>query len=71
MLRLALGLPLIGLRESTMPRWQLPHAQRWPLARTERALMLLGKYSTMAVGIKSGTDDRELLKELIGQLLQF
>ena len=43
--------------------------QRWPLARTERALLLLGKYSTMAVGIKSNTDDRELLKELIGQLL--
>lgn len=43
--------------------------QQWPRARTERALMLLGKYSTMAVGIKSNGDDKELLKELIGQLL--
>ncbi|PQJ09848.1 DNA polymerase III subunit delta [Flavipsychrobacter stenotrophus] len=43
--------------------------QIWPRARVERALMLLGKYSTMAVGIKSNNDDKELLKELIGQLL--
>ena len=55
----------------TKVRDYIAATQRWPLARTERALMLLGKYSTMAVGIKSGTDDRELLKELIGQLLQF
>ncbi len=43
--------------------------QQWPRARVERAMMLLGKYSTMAVGIKSNSDDKELLKELIGQLL--
>lgn len=43
--------------------------QYWPLARVERALLLLSKYSTMAVGIKNNTEDRELLKELIGQLL--
>ncbi len=43
--------------------------QNWPLARVERALLLLGKYSTMTVGVNSNTDDRELLKELVGQLL--
>ena len=43
--------------------------QIWPRPRVERALMLLGKYSTMAVGIKSNNDDKDLLKELIGQLL--
>ncbi|NDC41068.1 MAG: DNA polymerase III subunit delta [Chitinophagia bacterium] len=44
-------------------------AQRWPLPRVEKALLLLGKYSTMAVGINNVADDRELLKELIGQLI--
>ncbi len=43
--------------------------QHWPLPRVERALLLLGKYSTMTVGVNSNTDDRELLKELVGQLL--
>ena len=43
--------------------------QQWPLPRVERALLLLGRYSTMAVGIKNNTDDRELLKEMVGQLL--
>ncbi len=43
--------------------------QQWPQARTERAMLLLGKYSTMGVGVKSNSDDKELLKELIGQLL--
>lgn len=43
--------------------------QEWPRPRIERALLLLGKYSTMAVGINSTADDRELLKELVGQLL--
>ena len=45
-------------------------AQRWPLQRVERCLLLLGKYSTMGVGIKSSTNDRELLKEMIGQMLE-
>ncbi len=43
--------------------------QHWPLARVERALILLGNYSTYAVGINNNTDDRELLKELVGKLL--
>lgn len=43
--------------------------QQWPRPRIERALLLLGRYSTMSVGINSTGDDRELLKELIGQLL--
>jgi len=44
--------------------------RHWPLPRVERCLMLLGKYSTMAVGIKNTTDDRELLKEMIGQMME-
>jgi len=44
--------------------------QQWPLARVERCLMLLGRYSTMAVGINNNTDDRELLKEMVGQMLE-
>ena len=43
--------------------------QHWSLHRVERALLLLGKYSRMTVGIESNTDDRELLKELVGQLV--
>jgi DNA polymerase-3 subunit delta len=44
--------------------------QRWPLHRVERCMLLLGKYSTMAVGIKNTTNDRELLKEMVGQMLE-
>jgi len=43
---------------------------QWPLQRVERCLLLLGKYSTMAVGIKNTTGDRELLKEMVGQMLE-
>jgi DNA polymerase-3 subunit delta len=43
-------------------------AQRWPLPRLEYCLLLLGKYSTMAVGIGSNTHDSELLKEMIGKM---
>jgi DNA polymerase III subunit delta len=45
-------------------------AQRWPLPRVERCMLLLGKYSTMAVGIKYNSGDRELLKEMVGQMLE-
>ena len=45
-------------------------AQHWPLHRVERCMLLLGKYSTMAVGIKNTTNDRELLKEMVGQMLE-
>ena len=45
-------------------------AQKWPLARVERAIIILAKYSAMAVGIKNyESDDKELLKEMIGLLL--
>ncbi len=43
-------------------------AQQWPLARVEHCLLLLGKLSTNAVGIKNSTNDRELLKEMIGMM---
>jgi DNA polymerase-3 subunit delta len=43
-------------------------AKRWPLARVEYCMMLLGKYSTMAVGIDSATHDSELLKEMVGKM---
>ena len=43
----------------------------WPLHRIERAILILGQYSTMCVGIKSYTNDNgELLKEMVGQLLE-
>lgn len=43
-------------------------AQRCPLPKVERCLMLLAKYSTYAVGIDNLTDDSELLKEMIGKM---
>ena len=43
--------------------------QNWPLPRVERCLMLLAKYSTMSVGIKNASNDRELLKEMIAQMM--
>jgi DNA polymerase-3 subunit delta len=43
-------------------------AKRWPLPRVEYCLMLLGKYSTKAVGIDSNVHDSELLKEMIGKM---
>lgn len=42
--------------------------QRWPLAKVEYCLMLLGRYSTYAVGIDNNTTDSELLKEMIGRM---
>ncbi len=45
-------------------------AQNWPLHRVERCLLLLGKYSTMAVGIKNTAKDGELLKEMVAQMLE-
>jgi DNA polymerase-3 subunit delta len=44
--------------------------KQWPLHRVERCLLLLAKYNTMAVGIKSGAGDKELLKEMIGQMIE-
>jgi len=44
-------------------------AQRWPLPKIEHCLMLISEYSTKAVGVNSNTDDRALLKELIGRLI--
>ncbi len=45
-------------------------ARHWPLQRIERCLLLLGKYSTMAVGVKNTTTDKELLKEMVGRMLE-
>lgn len=42
----------------------------WPRHRVEKCLMLLAKYNTMAVGIDSTSDDRELLKEMVGRMLE-
>jgi len=43
-------------------------AQRFSVHKIEACLLLLGVYSTKAVGIGSNTDDRELLKEMIGKM---
>jgi len=48
----------------------LSSSQHWPLPRVERAMLVLGKYSTMAVGIKNTTPDKELLKEMVAQLME-
>jgi DNA polymerase III subunit delta len=45
-------------------------AQQWPLPRVEYCMMLLGKYSTKAVGIESNIGDSELLKEMIGKMTE-
>lgn len=45
-------------------------AQQWPLHRVERNLLLIARYNTMSVGIKSTANDRELLKELVAQLME-
>ena len=45
-------------------------AQHWPTQRVERCMLLLGKYSTMAVGIKNTAADKELLKEMVAQMLE-
>lgn len=47
----------------------MAQSQRWPLQRVEYCIMLLGKYSTMAVGIKSNAGGTELLKEMIGKMI--
>lgn len=43
-------------------------ASRWPLPKVEESLMILGNYSTKAVGIDNTAGDTELLKELVGRL---
>jgi DNA polymerase III subunit delta len=48
----------------------LAKSQQWPLPRVERCLLLLGKYNTMSVGIKSSLSDKELLKEMVAQMLE-
>lgn len=45
----------------------VPH---WPLHKVERCLLLLAKYNTMSVGINSEASDKELIKEMIGQMLE-
>lgn len=47
----------------------LAATRNWPLERVERCMLLLGKYSTMAVGIDSATKDGELLKEMVGKMI--
>lgn len=44
-------------------------AQRWPVSKVEYCLMLLGGLSTKAVGIESAASDSELLKEMIGKMV--
>jgi DNA polymerase-3 subunit delta len=43
-------------------------AAKWPLSKTELALMMIGEYSAKAVGIESNVADTELLKEMVGRL---
>jgi len=42
----------------------------WPLQRVERCILLLGRYNNMAVGINSTADDRELLREMVGRMME-
>lgn len=59
----ALGVPPYRVKDI------MASAQHWPLHRVEKCMLLLSKYSTMAVGIKSNAGDKELLKEMIGQMM--
>lgn len=43
-------------------------AAKWPLPKTECALMMIGEYSAKTVGIDSNVADSELLKEMVGRL---
>lgn len=43
-------------------------AQKHSLQKIEYCILLLGEYSKKTVGIDSNTDDRELLKEMIGKM---
>ena len=43
-------------------------AQRWPLPKIESCMLLLSKFSTVAVGIDNNAHDTERLKELVGIL---
>lgn len=49
-------------------RQMLTTAQKYSREKLERCMLLLGLYSTKAVGIDSHTNDRELLKEMIGKM---
>ena len=60
----AIGLPFFLVKDI------MNKVQYWPLMRVEHCLLLLGKYSTLAVGIDNNADDRELLKEMVGQMLE-
>lgn len=42
--------------------------KRVPIQNIEYCMMLLGKYSTQAVGIDSNVKDTELLKEMVGKM---
>lgn len=46
----------------------LANARRFSPAQIEYCMLLLGRYSTYAVGIDNNTDDSELLKEMIGKM---
>ncbi|MEI8279981.1 MAG: DNA polymerase III subunit delta [Bacteroidota bacterium] len=58
----ALGVPPFRVRDV------IATAQRWPLHKVEHCMLLLGKFSTRAVGIGSNVNDAELLKEMIGKM---
>jgi DNA polymerase III subunit delta len=60
----ALGVPPFRVKDI------MSAARHWPLHRVEHCMLLLGKYSTMAVGIKNTANDKELLKEMVGQMIE-
>lgn len=60
----ALGVPPFRVKDT------MAAAQNWPLHRVERCMLILARYSTMAVGIKNVAGDKELLKEMVGQMLE-
>jgi DNA polymerase III subunit delta len=45
-------------------------AKHWPLHKVERCLLILSRYSTMAVGIRNSAKDGELLKEMVAQMVE-
>jgi DNA polymerase III subunit delta len=46
----------------------MSQARKWPLAKIEQCLLLLGKYNAYTVGIDHNSSDTALLKEMIGRM---
>lgn len=63
------ALAIVGVWQAKL-RELMAATRQWPLHKVEYCLMLLGQYSTRTVGIESSASDSELLKEMIGRMME-